>query len=129
MFASFCIHPIDLTKVRIQLAGEGLAGVARPSAFKVLTDVVKGEGPSALYAGLSAALTRQATYGTARIGLHTVFSRKLAEAQADGQPLPLWKKFGSSFVSGAIASAIGNPFGEDAHRRLPVCPGLARKRC
>mmetsp|Transcript_20293 Transcript_20293/g.71765 ORF Transcript_20293/g.71765 Transcript_20293/m.71765 type:complete len:341 (-) Transcript_20293:137-1159(-) len=103
MFASACIQPIDLVKVRLQV-GAGTLGTVG-----VFRSVVKEEGVSGLYRGLSAALTRQATYGTARIGLHTAFSKKLKEQQGGGD-LPLWKSFGSAFTSGAIASAIGNPF-------------------
>ena len=36
MFASSCIHPIDLTKVRLQLIGAGSSGGVRPSALSVM---------------------------------------------------------------------------------------------
>eukprot|EP00501_MAST-03F_sp_TOSAG23-6_P000315 GSMAST32.ASY1.ANO1.322.1 assembled CDS len=87
MFASACIHPIDLTKVRLQLIGEGTKGVPRPSAIAVMKMVAEKEGVRALYSGL----------------------KKLKERNGGG-PIPLIQKFGSSFVSGAIASMIGNPF-------------------
>lgn len=58
---------------------------------------------------LDSAILRQATYGTARIGLHTAFSERLKEMNG-GQNIPFMQKFVSSFVSGAIASSIGNPF-------------------
>jgi solute carrier family 25 oxoglutarate transporter 11 len=109
MFASTCIHPIDLTKVRLQLIGEGTRNAPRPSAVSVMRIVAQTEGVSALYAGLTASLTRQATYGTARIGLHTAFSARLRERNG-GNAIPLAQKFLSSFASGAIASMIGNPF-------------------
>jgi len=51
------IHPIDLTKVRMQLIGEGGSGV-RPNPVQVAMTIVKEDGVSALYAGLSAALMR-----------------------------------------------------------------------
>ena len=54
-------------------------------------------------------MLRQATYGTARIGLHTAFSEKLQELNG-GNAIPFYQKFISSFLSGAIASSIGNPF-------------------
>ena len=75
MFASSCIHPIDLTKVRLQLIGAGSSGGVRPSAISVMGNIVKTEGAAGLYRGLSASLTRQATYGTARIGLVSGFQR------------------------------------------------------
>lgn len=104
MFASTCIHPIDLVKVRLQVGG------ADATAFGILRNVVSTNGITGLYAGLSASLMRQATYGTARIGLHTVFSRKLKERRGNDEPLPVYLSFASAFASGAMASAIGNPF-------------------
>lgn len=68
-------HP----QVRLQLIGEGVKGHVRPSALSVARDVVQHEGVRGLYSGLSASITRQATYGTARIGLHSQFSRMLRD--------------------------------------------------
>lgn len=51
----------------------------KPSFPTLLTHMVKTEGVSSIYAGLSAAIMRQAIYGTARIGLHRTFSDKLQE--------------------------------------------------
>ena len=62
-------------------------------------------------------MLRQATYGTARIGLHTAFSEKLQELNG-GNAIPFYQKFFSSFLSGAIASSIGNPF--DVAVRVPT---------
>jgi solute carrier family 25 oxoglutarate transporter 11 len=97
MLGSTCIHPIDLVKVRVQLSPD-----AKPSAIKIIQGVVKSDGVAGLYSGLSAALTRQATYGTARIGLHRTFSNKLVEHN-DGQPIGLGLKTLSGLSSGAIA--------------------------
>jgi solute carrier family 25 oxoglutarate transporter 11 len=114
MFASCCIHPIDLTKVRLQLIGQGSSTAARPSALKVIRDIIAADGPGGLYKGLSASLTRQATYGTARIGLYSAFSDMVRQSPtyggSVGADLPIQWKFLTSFSSGAIASAIGNPF-------------------
>ena len=113
MFASACIHPIDLTKVRLQLIGQGSATQIRPSAFSVIRGIVQSEGIRGLYTGLSASLTRQATYGTARIGIYSAFLEKVRNTPSIGgevgQVNLLWK-FLCSFSSGAIASVIGNPF-------------------
>ena len=54
-------------------------------------------------------MMRQAVYGTARLGLHRSFSNMLKERRG-GENLPLYEKIASSLASGAIASAIGNPF-------------------
>ena len=46
------IHPIDLTKVRLQLIGQSLeAGAARPSAFAVAGKIFAEEGFVGMYAG------------------------------------------------------------------------------
>ena len=54
-----------------------------------------GGGLGSLAAG-RASLTRQATYGTARIGLHTAFTKELVDRNGGGKP-PLWMSFISSF--------------------------------
>jgi len=105
-FASSVIHPIDLTKVRLQLARE--LG-QKPEAFKIVQDTIRKEGVKGMYAGLTAALTRQATYGSARIGLHRTFSEKL-KAMNGGNEIPFWQKSLSSMAGGAIAVCIGTPF-------------------
>lgn len=102
-FASSVIHPIDLTKVRLQLAGQSLKpGERKPGALSVMRAALRQDGVRGLYSGLSAALTRQATYGTARIGLHRSFSNKLVELNG-GAEIPFWQKAASGLCSGAIA--------------------------
>ena len=101
--ASTIIHPVDLVKVRIQLQSGNLGALA------IAKNVVKANGVTGLYAGLSASLTRQATYGTARIGLHRVFSKKLSQMN-DGQDISFFQKVMSGMTSGAIAVCIGTPF-------------------
>jgi len=107
MFASSCIHPIDLAKVRLQLmdASKG----AKPGFVTIISTMVREEGVVACYAGLSAALMRQAVYGTARIGLHRSFSNALVQRN-DGKPLSFGTKALSGMASGSIAVCIGTPF-------------------
>ena len=61
-----------------------------------------------LYAGLSASLMRQAIYGTARLGLHRMFSNYLKDR--NNGHLTFWMSAGSSLTAGALAGIIGNPF-------------------
>jgi solute carrier family 25 oxoglutarate transporter 11 len=84
-------------------------GQPRPGAVGVLKSIIQKEGISGVYAGLSAAVIRQATYGTARIGLHQTFSNWLIERNK-GKSIPFWQKSASGMVSGAIAVVIGTPF-------------------
>lgn len=113
-FATCCIQPVDMIKVRLQLAGEGGAHGTK-SPINMLRTVLKNEGARALYKGLDAGLIRQLTYSTARLGLFRVFSDKLKEMSQSGDPtsrpppLPLWKKAVAGLAAGGIAAAFGNP--------------------
>jgi len=107
-FASAVIHPVDLIKVRMQLLGQG-SKAAIPSPFAVAAKIVQQESISGLYSGLTAALTRQATYGTARIGLHRSFSDAL-KTYNGGKEIPFWQKTVSGMGSGALAVCVGTPF-------------------
>lgn len=105
-FASCVIHPIDLAKVRLQLWGT----TSKPPSFPVmLMQMQRTEGIRSWYSGLSAALMRQAVYGTARIGLHRKLSDYLIERN-DGKPIGFFVKMLSGMASGAVAVCIGTPF-------------------
>ena len=107
--ASAVVHPIDLAKVRMQLFKTQHPGVAIPTFPGMLSKMVKTEGISSIYSGLSAAMMRQAVYGTARIGLHRSFSDQLQERNK-GEPLSFAMKTGAGMLSGAIAVCLGCPF-------------------
>lgn len=77
-------------------------------AFTITKNLIKNEGVMKLYSGLSASLMRQAIYGTARLGLHRVFTNKLKER--NGGHITFWMSTLSSLTSGALAGMIGNPF-------------------
>jgi len=109
MFATCCIQPLDMVKVRIQLQGEGgVKGVGdSKNPIKVASQIIKNEGVGKLYAGLSAALLRQATYTTARLGLfRTISNSLLAEGE---KTLPFWKKSVAGLLAGGIGCIFGTP--------------------
>lgn len=108
MLASSCVHPIDLTKVRLQLFSTMNPGVPTPGAIKLMSQLYKTEGLGSLYTGLSAALLRQAIYGTARIGLHRTFSNILIERN-EGKQLSFALKAASGMGSGSLAVCVGTP--------------------
>ena len=79
MGAACCSHPLDLLKVRLQLqtnaptpCAPAAASVpsARPGMVPLVISIIRNEGVLSLYAGLSASLTRQATYSTVRFGCY-----------------------------------------------------------
>ena len=98
------MQPIDLIKTRIQVVGKA----QNIGAVTIAKNLIKNEGVMKLYAGLSASLMRQAIYGTARLGLHRVFSNYLKER--NNGSITFWMSTAASLTSGALAGIIGNPF-------------------
>jgi|SaaInlStandDraft_5_1057022.scaffolds.fasta_scaffold40982_2 solute carrier family 25 (mitochondrial oxoglutarate transporter), member 11 len=98
-------HPVDLLKVRMQLAGELGRGKTVGIAGSI-GGVFANEGLFGFYKGLSASLARQITYSTARFGVYNWIKESLS---VKGQPLPLWKGMLAGTVGGAVGSFVGNP--------------------
>merc|ERR1712226_1779373 len=102
-FATCCIQPIDMVKVRIQLLA-GTANAAGP--LTIASNMMKTEGFASFYTGLSAGLTRQVVYTGARLGL---FDKFTAAAKTPGQPLSFAMNSVCALSAGGIAAIIGNP--------------------
>merc|ERR1712087_48720 len=108
-FATCCIQPMDMIKVRIQLqaAAAGCSG----NPLTVGTQVIRNEGFAGLYAGLSAGLVRQVVYTGSRLGLYDKFielAQQGEEAKAK-QELPMIKTTLCAITAGGIAALIGTP--------------------
>lgn len=102
--ATCAIQPMDMVKVRIQVAAaEG--GVTNP--FSIASTMVKNEGFLALYSGLSAGLTRQVIYTGARLGLYDIFC-DMAKSEGE-KSLSLAKTAGCAIGAGGLAAILGNP--------------------
>jgi len=102
--ATCVIQPIDMVKVRIQLAGEAPGSTKNP--LKLGADIIKNEGFSRLYKGLDAAILRQLTYTTTRMGVFRYTSDALKSGK---EPLPFWKKAVASMWAGAVGAFVGTP--------------------
>ncbi|RMZ41687.1 Putative mitochondrial 2-oxoglutarate/malate carrier protein [Aspergillus flavus] len=110
MTATTVIQPIDMIKVRLQLAGEGVRTGPRPTAFGVARDIIAGGKILDLYTGLSAGLLRQAVYTTARLGFFDTFSKTLNKrAEAANRKITFAERAGAGLTAGGIAAMIGNP--------------------
>ncbi|KAK9818685.1 hypothetical protein WJX74_006010 [Apatococcus lobatus] len=101
MGATCIIQPIDMVKVRLQIGTE-----TNPMA--VARNIVQESGVGGLYRGLGAGLLRQATYTTARLGIHQIFTTELKKAN-DGKALPLWQKAGAGLAAGGLGALVGSP--------------------
>ncbi|KXJ89858.1 mitochondrial carrier domain-containing protein [Microdochium bolleyi] len=110
MIATTCIQPVDMIKVRLQLAGEGVSSGPKPSPFGIARDIVAKGKILDLYTGLSAGLLRQAVYTTARLGFFDTFMNSLkARAQEKGTQIGFKERATAGLAAGGIAAFIGNP--------------------
>ena len=110
MVATTVIQPIDMIKVRLQLAGEGSKTGPKPTPLGVARDVVAQGKVLDLYTGLSAGLLRQAVYTTARLGFFDTFMKKLSKrAEDSGRKVGFYERAGSGLAAGGLAAMVGNP--------------------
>lgn len=110
MIATTCIQPVDMIKVRLQLAGEGVSSGPKPSPFGIARDIVAKGRVADLYTGLSAGLLRQAVYTTARLGFFDTFMNTLkVRAQQRGSQIGFSERATAGLAAGGIAAFIGNP--------------------
>lgn len=110
MVATTVIQPVDMIKVRIQLAGEGVAGGPKPTPLSVTREILASGKARDLYTGLSAGLLRQAVYTTARLGFFDTFMGSLtARAKAKGKGIGFGERATAGLAAGGLAAMIGNP--------------------
>ncbi len=110
MVATTVIQPVDMIKVRIQLAGEGVAGGPKPTPLSVTREILASGKAMDLYTGLSAGLLRQAVYTTARLGFFDTFMTRLTErARERGRAIGFGDRATAGLAAGGLAAMIGNP--------------------
>ncbi|KAK4164536.1 hypothetical protein QBC43DRAFT_48009 [Cladorrhinum sp. PSN259] len=110
MVATTVVQPVDMVKVRIQLAGEGKIGGPRATALSVTRDIIANGKALDLYTGLSAGLLRQAVYTTARLGLFdTIMGNLSVRAKAKGNTVGFKERAVAGLSAGGVAAMIGNP--------------------
>ncbi|TLD28920.1 hypothetical protein PspLS_03861 [Pyricularia sp. CBS 133598] len=110
MVATTVIQPVDMIKVRLQLAGEGVAGGVKPTPLSVTRDILASGRALDLYTGLSAGLLRQAVYTTARLGFFDTFMGTLtAKAKESGSVIGFKERAAAGLSAGGLAAMIGNP--------------------
>lgn len=110
MVATTVIQPVDMIKVRIQLAGEGKAGGPKATPLSVTREILASGKALDLYTGLSAGLLRQAVYTTARLGFFDTFMGRLSKrASEKGQKLGFAERATAGLAAGGLAAMIGNP--------------------
>lgn len=110
MTATVVIQPVDMIKVRLQLAGEGQKTGPKPTALGVTKNIIASGKVLDLYTGLSAGLLRQAVYTTARIGFFDTFiSVAKTRATEQGRNVSFGERALAGLTAGGLAAMIGNP--------------------
>ena len=96
------VHWVETTMVRQQLAPGAQRSMAR-----TIADIVKTEGPLALYRGFAAAGLRELSYSSLRFGLYEPLKKALGAT--DPATTPFYKKVLAGLLAGAFASAVASP--------------------
>ena len=121
--ASCCVHPLDVVRINLQIDQAGKK--VYKGTFHCLSHIYKEAGVSGLYAGLSAGMFRQITYGMPRMAFVPILYDK---ARSPGEKnLPLYKKLICGAVAGGTASMFGVPSEVSLVRmsgdqKLPLAP-------
>ncbi|RWS27744.1 mitochondrial 2-oxoglutarate/malate carrier protein-like protein [Leptotrombidium deliense] len=106
MGATCFVQPLDLVKNRMQLISTGAKAKERTTSFQVVRAVIKNEGFTGLYSGLSAGLLRQASYTTVRMGVFTSLQESMSK---DGKNPSFIVKACLGMFAGACGAFFGNP--------------------
>ncbi|KAF4554284.1 Mitochondrial carrier protein-like protein [Elsinoe fawcettii] len=110
MVATTVIQPIDMIKVRLQLAGEGVKTGPKPTPITVTKELLAQGKVLDLYTGLSAGLLRQAVYTTARLGFFDTFMKRMqVRAEKNGTKVGFAERAASGLAAGGLAALVGNP--------------------
>lgn len=104
MVACFVTHPLDLAKVRLQTASK-----PGQSLVSMIIQILRNEGFTKLYSGLTASLLRQATYSTTRFGIYEFLKEKYALKLGHNKTPSMAALLPMSMVAGALGGLVGNP--------------------
>lgn len=111
VFTVTFIHPIDVLKTRLQVAGEvgreGVRNYTKLGVFGSAKIIAKEEGVTAFWKGINAAWLREASYTSLRLGLYEPVKGVIG---AKDKNSPFYLKFAAASISGALGSIVGNPF-------------------
>lgn len=86
--------------------GVGGAKKEHKTSLHVIKSVLKNEGITGAYAGLSAGLLRQASYTTVRLGVYNTVFEYYTQ---DGSKPSFAAKAGMGMFAGAVGSFFGAP--------------------
>ncbi|XP_057820507.2 uncharacterized protein LOC131033325 isoform X3 [Cryptomeria japonica] len=109
MCGSFVTNPVNVVKVRMQL--DGALSSTQERQYRGLVSgffqIGREEGIRGLWRGTGAALMREASYSSIRMGAYEPFKRALGGH--DPAHTPLWIKVTAGSAAGIVGSAVANP--------------------
>nr|XP_055042411.1 mitochondrial uncoupling protein 4 [Misgurnus anguillicaudatus] len=115
--AELVTYPLDLTKTRLQVQGEGgthqNGGSARTRTqnrgmLSTAVGIVREEGPFKLWQGATPAIYRHIVYSGGRMLAYEQLREGVLGRSEDGS-FPFWKAVIGSMVSGALGQFIASP--------------------
>ena len=107
MASTTIIQPVEMIKVRIQVASEQMGKGAKDGPVTVIKDMLaNGKGVGQFYKGLDSALIRQVTYTTTRMGVYKNLFDTYQKKHGD---VPFYIKSTFGLTAGFIGSLVGNP--------------------
>lgn len=125
-FSATAICPAEVIKCRLQAARASTPGSMRPSATGVVSSLLRREGPTALFSGLTPLLMRDVPFNTLFFGSYRVFSALWdwstgAPAQAPGQV----QAFMCGGLAGMAAWSVIFPFDTLKSRMQTAGPDIS----
>uniref|UniRef100_A0A1A9UXQ8 Mitochondrial 2-oxoglutarate/malate carrier protein n=1 Tax=Glossina austeni TaxID=7395 RepID=A0A1A9UXQ8_GLOAU len=113
MTATSFVQPMDLVKTRMQMGGVGTAQREYKNSIDVIVNILKTEGVLKFYKGIGAALLRQATYTTTRMGVYQTINDMYKTHTGIATPSTV-----ASIIMGLTAGASGAFVGTPAEVAL-----------
>jgi len=109
--ADMFTFPLDTTKVRLQIQGEGgVVAVQSSGVLRTLANIVKYEGVTALYSGIVPGLQRQMAFSAIRIGAYETVRESYREMTGarDGLQM-LGVRIAAGVTTGTLAILVAQP--------------------
>uniref|UniRef100_A0A673L9U9 Mitochondrial uncoupling protein 4 n=1 Tax=Sinocyclocheilus rhinocerous TaxID=307959 RepID=A0A673L9U9_9TELE len=114
--AELVTFPLDLTKTRLQIQGEGGSqqhgGNVQPPKYRGMLStalgIVREEGPLKLWQGVTPAIYRHIVYSGGRMLAYEQLRESVLGRSEDGV-FPVWKAVIGSMISGALGQFIASP--------------------
>lgn len=111
--ATFVLNPLEVTRIRMQNQSKMAAtpGVQQyTSMHQALRRIFAEEGAHGLMSGVVPSIFRGLLYSSLRIGLYEPIRKSLTPGGTDPSQISPLVKYFASLLSGALASAVANPF-------------------